>query len=56
MIVENLFIILLIAFVFIILMGVWNGFVIRWDWATGEDKKKLSSVWHMIGFCIRASH
>lgn len=54
MINETTLIVILIAFLFIILMSMWNGFVIRWDWATGEDKKKLSTIWHIIGFGIRA--
>lgn len=47
-------IVILILFFFVLLMGAWNGFVIRWDWAEGEEKKQLSTVWHIIGFVIRA--
>jgi len=51
---STVLIVVLLSFLFIVAQGAWNGFVIRWNQAHGDDKKHLSQIWHAIGFVIRA--
>lgn len=40
----------IIVFCIIVLVAVWNGYVIRWK-LTG--KQKYSNIWHVVGFFVR---
>lgn len=54
MLTSEVLIVILLTFLFIVAQGAWNGFVVRWKYALGTEEKQLSTIWHVIGFVIRA--
>jgi len=54
MVTQTMLVVVFLSFLFIIAQGAWNGFVVRWEWASGSEQKRLSVIWHAIGFFIRA--
>ncbi len=51
---STVLVVILLGFLFIVATGAWNGYVIKWKCASGSTEKRLSQIWHAIGFVIRA--
>jgi len=43
---------IIIPFIITILFSIFNGLIINWRSATGEDAIRLSKKWHKVGFLI----
>ena len=43
----------IITTVTILLIAIWNGYVIQWAHAGGADREKYSKIWHSLGLVIR---
>jgi len=44
----------IISYIYLILIAVWNGFVVLWGTSEGEQSNIANKIWHRIGWFIRA--